>query len=79
MSVPDQSDQHWCDLVQGQNIIHIAGFDGGFRHTEIFRRRPVLRDDRAALVLDDLHTEGAITIAAGEDDRDRVFSMDLRH
>jgi hypothetical protein len=26
-----------------------------------------------------LHTEGAITIAAGEDDRDRVFSMDLRH
>jgi hypothetical protein len=45
------------DLVQGQDKINIAGLDRSLRHAEILRRGPVLSDDLAALLLDDLHPE----------------------
>src|ERR1022692_2731938 len=56
----DQFYQLGCDLVQGQDKINIACFDGRLRHAEILRTGPVLHDDHAALLLDDLHPEGTI-------------------
>ena len=56
----DQFYQLGGDLVQGQDEINIACFDGRLRHAEILRRGPVLRDNLAALLLDDLHPEGTI-------------------
>jgi hypothetical protein len=53
----DQFYQLGSDLVQGQDKINIAGLDRSLRHAEILRRGPVLSDDLAALLLDDLHPE----------------------
>src|ERR1039458_6461226 len=44
----DQFDQLGCDLVQGQDKINIACFDGRLRHAEILRTGPVLCNHHAA-------------------------------
>jgi hypothetical protein len=53
----DQFYQLGSDLVQGQDKVNVAGLDRSLRHAEILRRGPVLSDDLAALLLDDLHPE----------------------
>ena len=50
-----QLDQLGSDCIQRQDKINVPGLDGILRHAEILRRGPVLRDDCAAPLLDDLH------------------------
>src|ERR1039457_3839928 len=75
----DQFYQLGCDLVQGQDKINIACFDGRLRHAEILRTGPVLCNHVAALLLDDLNPEGTITVTAREDNSNSVPFVNFRH
>jgi len=53
----NELDQLGRYLVQRQDKINVTGLDRSFRHAEILRSGPVLRDNLAAALLDDLHPE----------------------
>jgi hypothetical protein len=75
----DQFYQLGSDLVQGQDKVNIAGLDRAFRHAEILRRGPVLSDDRAALLLYDLHPEGTVTVSPRKDCGNGILFVNLGH
>src|ERR1035437_7028014 len=75
----DQFYQLGSDLVQGQDKINITGLDRSLRHAEILRRGPVLSDDLAALLLDDLHSERTVTISPRKDCRNGIPFVNLGH
>ena len=75
----DQFYQLGSDLVQRQDEINIAGLDRSLGHAEILRRRLILSDDLATLLLDDLYPDRAVTISTREHDGDGILFVDLRH
>ena len=65
-------------LGHRQNPVHHAGFDGREGHALEVRLLRVLSQGETAPLFDSLETNGAVGVAAGQDDRGGLRAMSLR-